>query len=211
MGLRWIVGAALALGSSAVLGFAACRGAPASGPPPRPSATTTIAPTTAMAMPPPPARPDAGPSQEDQLAAAVASARRCDEPLAAITNQPDGGVIFNNAMTSADAGKIDRGREVLDALSRQAISFRCCVNDWMHHHPDKQGQVMLQLELAPDGSVEHASVDDSRTTIEDDIAIACVVAVARDGSYPPSPRGVPTLVSYPIRVAAIPGAIGVGD
>jgi hypothetical protein len=144
---------------------------------------------------------DAGPSEADQLAAAIAAARRCDAPTATITNQPDGGVIFNNALTSADAGSIDRGQGVLDALAGNATAFRCCVNAWLRDHPGREEQLMLRLELAADGSVEGASVDQARSTLDDAVTRGCVTAVARDTSYPPSPEGKETIVMYPIRVA----------
>ena len=69
-------------------------------------------------------------SSSEQLDTAVAAARACSAPISVITNRPDGGVVFNNAMTSADAGSIDRGQAVIDAVAAHTDAFRCCFDAW---------------------------------------------------------------------------------
>jgi hypothetical protein len=44
-----------------------------------------------------------GQDAADPIAAQGLAASRCDAPNAQIRNHPEGGVVFNNAMTSADA------------------------------------------------------------------------------------------------------------
>jgi hypothetical protein len=117
-------------------------------------------------------------------------------------NHPDGGVVFNNAMTTADAGHIDRMQRVLDELAARAQRFRCCFDVWGDDHPGEEGELMLIITLSPAGEALEVRVDDERTTIEDQMAQACAMDAASRPGYPTSPTGNTTIVEYPFRVAA---------
>ena len=198
MGLRAVIGAALMLGSSGVVAFAACRGTTGSTrtlpPPPGSAASTpaTVEPPTASVVP---ASDEASPAE--QLKAAVAAARGCEAPSSVIVNRPDGGVVFNNAMTSADAGSIDRGQAVIDALVSQTDAFRCCFDAGLGDGSN-EARVLLTLQLAPDGAVTAVTTDPARSTLKDDVALACLTTVAGEIAYPPSPSDQPTVVEYPL-------------
>ncbi len=195
---------AAALSSAAIAtGFLACRE-----PPPRvtfaiASASERVLPVisavpsaSAIAAPPPIAPPtDAGPSEE-----ALKQLMACPSPSAQILNYPDGGVVFNNAMTSADAGFLDRTQGVLDAIAAKGQALRCCFEPWLAEAPHAEGRVLLVVALAPDGAVTSAEIQSARSDIENATTRACLVAVARAADYPPSPSHVATTVEYPIRV-----------
>ena len=196
MGLRAIIGAAIVLGSGGVLAFAACSGKKPLHPSPAASEST---PAPIEPQPTSPVGTSATTSSpQERLEAAVATVRACQTPAALITNRPESGVVFNNAMTSADAGSIDRGQAVIDALGSQTEAFRCCFDAWFANHRDDEQRVMLLVELAPDGSVKTARADPKRSTIDDDVVLACLAAVAGDVSYPTSPSDQPTVVEYPL-------------
>jgi len=204
-----IVGSVLVAGLLGAIAFAACSGhTPARGPAPTSSATAAPETTSVASATAAPAtggtNADAGSSPQERLAADAKAARSCEAPLANITSHPDGGTIFNNALTSADAGSTDRARGVIDVLGAQAQQFRCCFNALVTSKPAEEAKLMLQVTLSPDGSVADAVVDPKRSNVDDALTIACVVGVARDASYPESPVGKVTLVEYPFRVVAQP-------
>ncbi len=149
------------------------------------------------------AQTDAGaPTAEQRLARAIAAAQQCEQPVTRITNHPDGGVIFNNALTSKDAGSIDRGQAILDELAKRAVRFRCCFDSWLRTHPDKEERVMLQLTLDADGTVTGATIDDKRSSFADEVSLGCVLAVAKGGQFAASPAGKATTIEYPLVVAS---------
>jgi hypothetical protein len=167
------------------------------------------APTSPVAATsPPPASPASGGDAGGALDASTASAAAelgatpsdCREPRVRLL-LPDGGVVFNNAMTSADAGLADRTQGVLDALGAQADRFRCCFNPWASDTPGGRAELLLVVDLEPDGRVREATVDADRSTISRADTIRCVLDVARQTSFPASPAGRPTLAEVPLLVA----------
>jgi hypothetical protein len=185
--LRAVVGACLIAGVTVSIAFAACAKGPGSAPPP----------PVASAVP----SQLAPAGDADNVAARAAAAQSCSEPVTVLLNQADGGVMFNNAMTSADAGHLDRGDRVVAALSAQGTRFRCCFDEWMRTQPErKTAEMMLQVLLSPDGRVADAGVDPTRSDVQDTLTTMCVVSVASKVEYPPSPRKVATLIEYPLKV-----------
>lgn len=146
-----------------------------------------------------PDAPDGGAATE---LSALRALQQCSTPRTAIVNHPDGGVVFNNAMTSADAGFIDRTQGVIDAIGAQSDKIRCCLDAWTAAHAGTEGRLLLRIELDPDGQVRSAEVDAQRSTIADGKAVPCVVDVVRQASYPSSPTGSVTIVEYPIVATA---------
>ncbi|MCA9618807.1 MAG: hypothetical protein KC731_07295 [Myxococcales bacterium] len=201
MGSRKVIGAALGVGIVAVLAFGACRHeqpvAPASQPPPPPAPVTPSAVTSTPA--PSALAADAGIDPAAELALAIERAKSCTEPRAAITNRPEGGTIYNNAMTSADAGSIDRGQLILEAVEAESKAFRCCFDSWLSQHPNEALTMLLVLELESDGTLGEARVAADRSNVDDPVVTGCVTAVAREAKYPASPSGSPTVVEYPFR------------
>jgi len=199
---RALVGAALTVALGTSLAFLSCGGG-------KPAASLPTAATSSAAVAAPPtAQPsatDAGTGTRDAgdpIAAQALEASRCATPSAQIRNHPDGGVVFNNAMTSVDAGSLDRSQAVLSTMAGQLTRFGCCFDSWLAAHPDAEGRLMLTLSLAIDGQVDAATVDRGRSSVDDPVTVSCVTQVAAATRFPPSPRGVPTLVDYPFVVGA---------
>jgi hypothetical protein len=137
------------------------------------------------------------------------AAQGCPQPSSTIANHPDGGVVFNNAMTSADAGFIDRMQRIVTTLEEQGDRFRCCFDLWQPPQASSEpARVMLVVVLEANGDVRTATVDESRTTAKDEDMVWCVAEVARTTTYPPSPTGKSTIVEYPFVVAR---ALETGD
>ncbi|MCC6524859.1 MAG: AgmX/PglI C-terminal domain-containing protein [Polyangiaceae bacterium] len=160
-----------------------------------------------LAEPPPrpPAPPSTGsesPAEEPPADAGVdlAALRACPAPRTLVLNTPDGGVVFNNAMTSADAGHIDRAAGVVAALVASEREFRCCFDAWTTRHPGTVATLMLVVPLAPDGAVTGVRVDPARSTFDDALVAACVTETARSLRYPASPTQSTTTVEYPFDV-----------
>src|SRR5262245_58710762 len=114
-----------ALGAVALVfgAFAACTGSP----PPQPPPAGTDAPTSA------PAAATLPPAETTATAAAAGPKKQpesvadCRELLSEITNEPpDGGVVMNNANTSADAGSSDRFAPMVELMKQKRDGFRCC-------------------------------------------------------------------------------------
>lgn len=201
-----VVGTVVASAWLTAMLFGACRGShpgPADSPPAeQPTATERplgSTETTAPSASAPDVEPeDAGASTEDEQLRAL---QQCAAPRVSIVNVPDGGVVFNNAMTSADAGFIDRTQGVIDVLVGLSREVRCCLGPWAEQHHAGRGTLMLLLELDPGGSATKVDVDAERSTITEALAIRCVLDAVRRGRYPQSPTGSPTRVEYPIEVA----------
>ncbi|MBI4702967.1 MAG: AgmX/PglI C-terminal domain-containing protein [Deltaproteobacteria bacterium] len=150
----------------------------------------------------PGSRPDGAAIESATGPASATPLAGCEHPLSVILNHPDGGVVFNNAMTSADAGFIDRTQGVLDAIGGAAQQFRCCLDGWAGRQRGVEATAMLVLLLGPDGTVAKASVDPERSTLKNPTTEACLLAVARRVTYPASPTGKETTVEYPFRFLA---------
>ena len=191
-------GATPAAGSTAAAATTPGAGS-SNGQPPSPGATSSLA-----------AAPrtdggdglDAGPGEQAPDAPAAPS--ECRDPVAQLV-LPDGGVVFNNALTAADAGYVDRTSGILEALGKQSSRLRCCFDPWSRETPGAHGELLLLLDLAPDGSVKDASTEAARSTISRQDAVRCVLDVARHTPFPPSPVGKPTLVEYPLEVVGNAG------
>ncbi|MBI4957015.1 MAG: AgmX/PglI C-terminal domain-containing protein [Myxococcales bacterium] len=158
----------------------------------------------ALPQPPPLPPPTASgrPAQEPPVDAGVdlGAMRACAAPRTLVLNTPDGGVVFNNAMTSADAGHIDRAAGVVAALVASEPAFRCCFDAWTTRHPGTEATLMLVVPLAADGSATGARVDPARSSFDDPLVAACVTETARALRFPPSPTHSTTTVEYPFVV-----------
>ncbi len=212
LAVRTLIGVVISGGLAVTLSFVACSSGPSKAPTGRvpvlrdgtasPAASSVASGPSAPRSLPMDGGLEATDSQTDTSAAAARAAQQCDNPIAAIINQPDGGVIFNNAMTSADAGSLDRGHEIINALTARAQRFRCCFDPWLRAHPDREAKLLVQVTLDAAGRVTDVSVDPSRSTITDDVAVSCVITVATETRYPASPSGRETILEYPFRVVA---------
>lgn len=208
MDARAILAAAILATMAATVAAAAC----GSTTPPQPDGERHLAhpsthvpataplPNVATRPAPVPESPPA-PGPRDDVAAAAAAALSCADPIAALMGLPDGGVVFNNAMTSADAGLIDRAQGILDALGARDRELRCCFDAWLRTKPDREATALLVVALSANGNVIDANIDDGRTTVDDPVVRACLVMAARAARYPKSPTNSESVVEYPIRAA----------
>jgi hypothetical protein len=200
MGARVLVGMSLVAGVVGTLAFVACGEAFQ---PHAPRGASSATPSTAGSTSPSASEPVSA-SASPQDASEAIEPRACDDPRVEILNHPDGGVVFNNAMTSADAGFIDRTEPSIRALAAKASEFRCCLAKWVGTHEGEQ-RLMVVVQLAPDGTVSESRIDASRSDVDDPATLRCVELVAREASFPASPSGKDTWLEYPLRVRATGG------
>ena len=133
--------------------------------------------------------------------AAARKAAECASPRSVIANEPAGGVVFNNAMTSADAGFIDRTQGVLDAIRGRSHALRCCLDRAFDGDADggsAELRALLVITLSPDGASAEARIDEARSDLKDQVARACLVVAAQETPYPASPTNKTTIVEYPL-------------
>lgn len=123
----------------------------------------------------------------------------CGSPRAEVILPDDRGPVFDNAMTTPEAGHGDRTRPVLAALREQLPAFRCCFEPWAETSPQEEARVILRIALDADGRVTSADTDARRTTIDVRATLTCLGEAARRGTFPSSPSKRATLVEYPLR------------
>jgi hypothetical protein len=190
--------------------LAACRGPePRSGAPtPSPSSTEAVLlPSSGSnaATDAPPTAPSAerhlehaaSPSNSPEALALLG----CTAPKAEVRLPDDAGALFDNAMSTAEAGRGDRARGILDALRGGLPAFRCCFEPWAATSPANEARALLRLTLEADGHAAACEVAQGRSTLTEPTTIACLNAAAMRLSYPASPTKRPTIVEYPLRAA----------
>lgn len=175
--------------------FLACSsgtGTPQPPPNPESSAPTSVTiPTASAALS---ATASAAASQSN----GEAETAHCKQVLADTNGPlPEGGVVMNNAMTSADAGSSDRFRAVYELIATKKEGFRCCFDIWAKNNLGVRGKIGLKVELKPDGTVSSASLDPAQTDVHDPRVEACTIDLAKSLSYPKSPGGKITTFTYP--------------
>ncbi|WP_148313464.1 AgmX/PglI C-terminal domain-containing protein [Sorangium cellulosum] len=143
----------------------------------------------------------AAPAQPDKPAArkkAPETVEDCKVIASEITNDPpDGGVVMNNAMTSADAGSSDRLQPLVDAIKARRDGFRCCFDLYARKHPGAQGRITWQLKLKPDGTFEEASIVRDKSDVTAPQIESCMAELAKSITWARSPSGKETVLTYP--------------
>ena len=143
----------------------------------------------------------AAPAQPDKPAArkkAPETVEDCKVIASEITNEPpEGGVVMNNAMTSADAGSSDRLQPLVDAIKARRDGFRCCFDLYARKHPGAQGRVTWQLKLKPDGTFEEATIVRDKSDVTAPQVESCMAELAKSTTWARSPSGKETVLTYP--------------
>ncbi|WP_157906556.1 AgmX/PglI C-terminal domain-containing protein [Sorangium cellulosum] len=201
--------------------FAACSSGAAPPPSPPDSAPPPSPPDSAPPPSPPPASQPASPGAADPGATAAGAAdpgaaapaqpdrpasrkkapetvEDCKVIASEITNDPpDGGVVMNNATTSADAGSSDRLQPLVDAIKARRDGFRCCFDLYARKHPGAQGRITWQLKLKPDGTFEEASIVRDKSDVTAPQVESCMEELAKSITWARSPSGKETVLTYP--------------
>jgi hypothetical protein len=186
---------AVCIGLALVAGvFIACSSSPTSETPP----AGTEAPVATAAEPTPPADPTAaaptsGGADKGKNASTVAD---CKQLLSEITNEPDGGVVMNNATTAGDAGASDRFAPMVELMRQKRDGFRCCFDIWAKKNAGTAGRVTFVFELGPDGKLKKASAKPDETTIKAPEVESCMVELAGTLTYPKSPSAKDTTYTH---------------
>lgn len=172
--------------------FAACSSGQTP-PPPPPTGSDSVGPPGAS---PSPNTATAAPEGAPGSAAATAPSPK-GPPQSDITNEPDGGVALNNAMTAGDAGGSDRLQPLLDLIKSNRDGFRRCFDLWGKTNRGQSGSVYLVFSLKPDGALNKVEVDPSKGNLHAAEVETCMVDFAKSLTYPKSPSGKDTKFTYP--------------
>lgn len=177
------------------LGFAACS-TPPSQPPVAPDGPVGVAVTpsggnAAPAAPPGPAEA----AKPPKLAPRTAS--DCKQTLSDIVNEPDGGVVMNNATPSRDGGASDRVEPIRAVIAGNRDAFRCCFDVWAKQNAGAFGGVKMVLLLTPKGGVKSVTFGETPDRVRAPEVEACMTDLATSLHYPKSPTGMETTFTYP--------------
>lgn len=150
---------------------------------------------------PPPAPtgsdPPAPPSPSTEPTPATAAPQPQGPPQSDITNEPNGGVVLNNAMTAGDAGASDRFQALTDLFKANRDGFRRCFDLWGNKNRGQSGTIYLVINLKTDGKLQKAEVDPSKGNLHAAEVETCMVDFAKTLTYPKSPSGKETRFTYP--------------
>jgi hypothetical protein len=172
--------------------FAACSNSPPAQPPPSDAPAGAPGNTTAATAATPEPAGDPGKQKEPETVA------DCKDLRTEITNDPpDGGVVMNNANTAADAGSSDRFNPIVDQFKAHRNRFRCCFDIWAKKNPGAKGHVNFTVQLDPKGGLKKAFIKNEGSDIRHPDVESCMVEVVKGITFPASPSGKDTDLTYP--------------
>jgi hypothetical protein len=154
---------------------AGCGGneAPAQSPPPAPAPTTDA-----------PSSPKAG-------ASAPSGTDDAWEGEAEAKNGTQGG-------DGAQGGAETRTNEVIaKVIKDNRRPFRDCFEAAAKELPDLEGTMTIHFVLDPEGKVKSGELNGARSTIQAASIVNCAVNVLKQMKFPPSSRGMESVVNYP--------------
>ena len=117
---------------------------------------------------------------------------------------------MNNATTLKDAEDddtpfiatksiISRTEKLLTVMRDARPRLRCCVEPWWKNHPDVPLRALLRIEIDKDGSLRAATIDESRSLNGSLDVNTCLLAVAKQLDYPPSPADKTAIFEFPVQ------------
>jgi TonB family protein len=74
---------------------------------------------------------------------------------------------------------------------------RACYDKGLKEHPGIEGDLTVKFVIDPQGTVTEASVDSSKSTINEPSVGACVTDVIKKIKFAPSKGGFETRANYP--------------
>ncbi|HTQ07695.1 MAG TPA: AgmX/PglI C-terminal domain-containing protein [Polyangiaceae bacterium] len=78
---------------------------------------------------------------------------------------------------------------------RQAV--RDCYDKARKDIPSLQGDMMIHFVLDPDGKVKSIELNQERSTLKNPDVVNCAVSTIKGLTFPPSSRGMESVVNYP--------------
>lgn len=75
--------------------------------------------------------------------------------------------------------------------------FRDCFEASAKELPDLEGTMTIHFVLDPDGKVKSGELNGARSTIQAASIVSCAVAVLKTMKFPPSSRGMESVINYP--------------
>lgn len=90
--------------------------------------------------------------------------------------------------------KIDR-EEVRQVIRKNLKSIKTCYTDGLKNNPNIEGKVVIEWDIANDGSVSKAGVKSS--ALKDEAVENCIVDKVKALKFPAPPTGNVANISYP--------------
>jgi hypothetical protein len=75
--------------------------------------------------------------------------------------------------------------------------FRDCFEASAKELPELEGTMTIHFVLDPDGKVKSGELNGARSTIQAASIVNCAVAVLKTMKFPPSSRGMESVINYP--------------
>ncbi|HET9957025.1 MAG TPA: AgmX/PglI C-terminal domain-containing protein [Polyangiaceae bacterium] len=96
------------------------------------------------------------------------------------------------------SGAEARTNEVIAKVIRDNRKpFRDCYEKAAKEQPGIEGTLTLHFVLTPDGKVKSAELNRERSTLTAPTAVDCAVSALKTLKFPPSSRGMESVVNYP--------------
>jgi hypothetical protein len=144
---------------------------------------------------PPPESPESPPTGVDEAAAVP------DESAGAGTPGDGNGEPDESTPAHGDAHRHeDETRTtavIADVIKANRDKARACYEKAAKDVPRLSGDVVIHFVLAPDGKVQHAELNEQRSTIHIPALTNCIIDVITSLPFPASSRGMETKVNYP--------------
>lgn len=90
--------------------------------------------------------------------------------------------------------KIDR-EEVRQVIKKNLKSIKTCYTEGLKNNPNIEGKIVIEWDIASDGSVSKAGVKSS--ALKDEAVENCIVDKVKALKFPAPPTGNVANVSYP--------------
>jgi hypothetical protein len=146
---------------------------------------------------PPPQSPPPAP-----LPASEAPSSKAAAPAATGTEDAwEGEAEAKNGTAPAEGGKggaETRTNEVIaKVIKDNRKPFRDCFEAAAKELPELEGTMTIHFVLDPDGKVKSGELNGARSTIQAASVVNCAINVLKQMKFPPSSRGMESVVNYP--------------
>jgi hypothetical protein len=143
--------------------------------------------------PPPEPPPSESMSPESSAASSASDAA---DPAA-----PTGSEGPSDGLPSPPSGPAEAETRTTEVIAKTIRDnrqpFRDCFEKGLKEAPDLKGTMTLHFVLDPNGSVKLAELNEPRSDVKLPIIVDCALAVLRAMKFPPSSRGMESVVNYP--------------
>ncbi len=85
--------------------------------------------------------------------------------------------------------------EVRQVIRKHTTEFKNCYSEGVKKNPSLEGKVVIEFDIADNGSVSKAAVQSA--TLSDEAVQSCIISKIMTMKFPPPPMGTIAGVRYP--------------